>query len=83
MAAMNLPKAKHWERLVIVGLAMSIGLAFPILVPQAYMPTPVRLGHFPELLSSNFVFGIIAAWLFTKSDSWFEVSKVFMNDRVA
>ena len=69
MATMNLQKAKHWERLVIVGLAMSIGLAFPILVPQAYMPTPVRLGHFPELLSSNFVFGIIAAWLFTKSES--------------
>jgi hypothetical protein len=69
MATMNLPKAKHWERLVIVGLAMSIGLAFPILVPQPYMPTPVRLGHFPELLSSNFVFGIIAALLFTKSES--------------
>lgn len=69
MAAMNLPKAKYWEKLVIVGLAMSIGLAFPILVPQPYMPTPVRLGHFPELLSSNFVFGIIAAWLFTKAES--------------
>jgi len=66
MATMNLPKAKQWERLLIVGLAMSIGLAFPILVPQSYMPTPVRLGHFPELLSSNFVFGVIAAWLFGK-----------------
>ena len=66
MATMNLPKAKQWERIVIVGLAMSIGLAFPILVPQNYMPTAVRLGHFPELLSSNFVFGITAAWLFTK-----------------
>ena len=66
MATMNLPKAKHWERIVIVGLAMSIGLAFPILVPQNYMPTAVRLGHFPELLSSNFVFGVIAAWLFAK-----------------
>ena len=69
LAAMNLPKAKHWERIVIVGLVMSVGLAFPILVPQPYMPAPVRLGHFPELLSSNFVFGIIAAWLFTKSES--------------
>ena len=69
MATMNLPKAKHWERLVIVGLAMSIGQEFPILVPQAYMPTPVHLEHFPELLSSTFVFGIIAAWLFTKSES--------------
>jgi len=69
LATMNLPKAKQWERIVIVGLAMSIGLAFPILVPQSYMPMPVRLGHFPELLSSNFVFGVIAAWLFTKSES--------------
>ena len=69
MAAMNLPNAKHWERILIVGLVMSIGLAFPILVPQPYMPAPVRLGHFPELLSSNFVFGVIAAWIFTKSES--------------
>ena len=52
-----------------VGLLMSIGLALPIWVPQAYMPTLVRMGHFPELLDSNFVFGIIAAWFFTKSES--------------
>lgn len=69
MAAMNLPKRKYWERLVIVGLSMSIGLAFPVLVPYPYMPAPIRLGHFPELLSSNLVFGIIAASLFTKSAS--------------
>jgi len=69
LATMNLPKAKTWERFVIVGLVMSIGLAFPILVPQKYMPTPVRLRHFPELLSSNFVFGVIASWLFTRKNT--------------
>lgn len=66
MAAMNLPKAKQWERAVIVGLAMSIGLAFPLLLPQDFMPAPVRLGHFFELLIENFVFGVVAVLLFVQ-----------------
>ncbi|TFH32298.1 MAG: hypothetical protein E4G99_12910 [Anaerolineales bacterium] len=64
MAAMNMPKAKGWERVVVVGLAMSIGVSFPLLLPQDFMPAPVRLGHFFELFIENFVFGVVVVFLF-------------------
>ncbi len=66
MAAMNLPQAKAWERMVIVGLCMAIGISFPLLLPQDFMPAPVRLGHFFELFIENFTFGVVAAYLFLK-----------------
>ncbi len=66
MAAMNLPVAKTWERMVIVGLCMAIGVSFPLLLPQDFMPAPVRLGHFFELFIENFMFGVVAAYLFLK-----------------
>ena len=52
------------ERMILVGLALSVGLAFPILVPNPYMPWSVRQVHFVELLTENFLFGVLAAWLF-------------------
>ena len=53
-----------WEKPIIVGLLMSVGLSLPILLPQAYMPAVVRYGHFPELLLENFIFGVIATLIF-------------------
>jgi len=66
MTAMNLPKAAPWERMIIVGLAMSIGLALPLVLPQNYMPSGVRFGHFFEVLIENFVFGVVVVVLFGK-----------------
>ena len=62
--AVNLPLASRAERAVVVGLALSIGLAFPILVPNPYMPWAVRRMHFVELLIENFLFGVIVVWFF-------------------
>jgi hypothetical protein len=45
---------------------MSIGLAMPLLLPQDFMPAPVRLGHFFELLIENFIFGVVVVALFRK-----------------
>ena len=63
----NLPLASLTERMVVVGLALSVGLAFPILVPNPYMPWVVRKVHFVELLMENFLFGVVAAWLFSRT----------------
>ena len=62
--AVNIPRASLGERMVLVGLALSVGLAFPILIPNPYMPWSVRQVHFVELLMENFLFGVLAAWLF-------------------
>lgn len=63
LATRTLDTNKTWEKPVIVGLLMSIGLSLQILLPNPYMPATVRYGHFPELLFENFVFGIIATKL--------------------
>ncbi len=65
--ASALNRAVHWERMVIVGLSLSVGLSTLLLVPNPYMPDSVRLGHFFELLLENFVFGALLVQLFRSS----------------
>ncbi len=61
MATRTIGTGRRWERLTIVGLLMSVGVSFQILLPNPYMPDAVRYGHFPELFVENFLFGVIAA----------------------
>jgi hypothetical protein len=63
-AIVGLGNAKAWERFILVGLILSVGLATPLLVPNEFMPPVVRLGHFGELLLENFLFGLIVALFF-------------------
>lgn len=65
--ATNLKQIKHWERIVLVGLVLSVGLATPLLVPNEYMPVVIRSGHFFELFIENFLFGVLVAILFQSS----------------
>lgn len=64
VVVMNTPGATRRERVFLTGLALSVGLAFPILVPNEYMPFDVRKVHFVELLVENFLFGALIALLF-------------------
>jgi len=64
VVVMNTPGATRWERVFLTGLALSVGLAFPILVPNEYMPFDVRKVHFVELLVENFLFGALIALFF-------------------
>lgn len=52
------------ERAILVGLILSIGLATPLLIPNEFMPEVVRAGHFIELLSENFLFGVLVTLFF-------------------
>jgi len=67
--AIHLPYATPAERMVLVGLALSVGLAFPILVPNPYLPWTVRRLHFIELLTENFLLGVVAAWIFGRKST--------------
>jgi hypothetical protein len=58
---------KGWERLCLVGCALSIGLATPLFLPNEYMPGGVRLGHFFESLAQNFPLGVLVALLFQET----------------
>ena len=56
----GLPPVGRLERYMLVGLALSLPLAAPLLVPQGYMPMAVRIAHSSELLIENFLFGCAA-----------------------
>ena len=53
-----------------LGGAITVGLLFtllsgvaPLLIPNPYFPDSVRWVHFCEVVSENFVFGAVVAWL--------------------
>ncbi len=60
LALAGLTSAGRLECYLLVGLALSLPLAVPLLVPQGYMPMAVRIAHFPEVFVSNSVFGVAA-----------------------
>lgn len=46
-------------------LVMSVlGGVAPLMVPNPYFPDAVRLAHFFEVTTENFIFGWVAGWLF-------------------
>lgn len=55
--------SRGWSAL-LVGVTLSIlgGIA-PLMVPNPYMPTAVRLPHLAEVGVSNLLFGLFAGWL--------------------
>lgn len=68
---------KNLEKYLLIGLLLSVGLCTPLFVPNEYMPVGVRIGHFFELLVENFLFGVIAAYVFrSKQNSDFVSIKI-------
>lgn len=55
---------KGWKTYIITGLLFSILITSPLILPNAYMPAPVRLGHSFELFTSMFAFGILSIIVF-------------------
>jgi hypothetical protein len=62
--------ASRLEKSLAVGLTLSIvGGVAPLMVPNAYLPTPVRLVHLVEVGVSNFLFGAFVGWLLAARSS--------------
>jgi hypothetical protein len=59
---------RRWTGALAVGLAFTIlsGVA-PLLIPNPYFPDYVRWTHFGEVVSSNFVFGMIVGLIWGES----------------
>ncbi|MBB5518152.1 hypothetical protein [Amphiplicatus metriothermophilus] len=51
------------ERAILVGASFSIFMILPLLYPNAIMPAPVRMLHFVEIATSNFIYGLVATLL--------------------
>lgn len=63
-------KGKRLETALMIGLQLSIlgGIA-PLLLPNPYMPEPIRLVHGFEVGISNFIYGAIIGFLFGRKTS--------------
>lgn len=67
-AALALPvirmmKGRWWEAGLAVALLFSMLMAASLLIPNEFMPEAIRMAHFWEVSSSNFLFGWIVVWL--------------------
>jgi hypothetical protein len=70
-AALALPvirmmKGRLWEAKLAVALLFSVIMAAGLLVPSDIMPDGIRMAHFVEIISSNFLFGWIVVWLLNR-----------------
>jgi fatty acid desaturase len=62
-------KGKWPETALAIGLLFAIVMNAPLLLPNPYMPEPVRMAHLEETASSNLIFGVFVGWLLTQRQS--------------
>jgi hypothetical protein len=69
-------KGKWPEAAVALGLLFAVVMNAPLLLPNPYMPEPVRMAHLVETASSNFIFGVFVGWLLTQRYAFTSVATV-------
>ena len=51
-----------------LGVTFSVLMNALLLLPNPYMPEPVRMAHLVETASSNFLLGLMVGWLLTRGE---------------
>jgi hypothetical protein len=69
-------KGQWPETALAIGLLFAVVMNAQLLLPNPYMPEPVRMAHLVETASSNFVFGVFIGWLLTKRHAFAQVAMV-------
>ncbi len=54
------------ETTLALGFLFAVLMNAQLLLPNPYMPEPVRMAHLIETASSNFAFGLLIGWLLTR-----------------
>ena len=62
LPVIRMMRGRALEISLAVGLLFSLVMNSAHLVPNPYMPPAVRLGHFIETASSNFIWGMLIVW---------------------
>jgi len=58
-----------WREISLaLGVTFSVLMNALLLLPNPYMPEPVRMAHLIETASSNFIFGLLVGWLLTRDE---------------
>ena len=56
-------KGRRLEIALALAFTFSVVMNAPLLLPNPYMPEPVRMAHLVETASSNFILGLLVGWL--------------------
>jgi len=62
-------KGRWPETALSLGLLFAVVMNATLLLPNPYMPEPVRMAHLVETASSNFIFGVFIGWLLPEHNS--------------
>ncbi|OLD49726.1 MAG: hypothetical protein AUI63_02160 [Gemmatimonadetes bacterium 13_1_40CM_2_60_3] len=69
-------KGQRTETVLAIGLLFSVVMNAQLLLPNPYMPEPVRMAHLVETASSNLIFGVFVGWLLTQRHAFAKVAIV-------
>ena len=69
-------KGRRSETAFAIGLVFAVVMNAQLLLPNPYMPEPVRMAHLVETASSNLIFGAFIGWLLTQRPAFTEVAFV-------
>ncbi|MGH7710063.1 MAG: hypothetical protein ACREOG_02205, partial [Gemmatimonadaceae bacterium] len=65
LPVVRMMKGPWQETALALGLLFGVVMNAQLLLPNVYMPEPVRMTHLIETASSNFIFGFFIGWLLT------------------
>src|SRR5882672_1353527 len=65
LPVIRMMKGQWPETALAIGLLFSVVMNAQLLLPNPYMPEPVRMAHLVETASSNLFFGFFVGWLLT------------------
>jgi hypothetical protein len=71
-------KGRSWETALAIAVLFSVWSA-QLILPNPFMPRGVAMTHLLETVSSNFIFGWIVGWLFSRHHP--SVSDVFQRSK--
>jgi hypothetical protein len=69
-------KGQWPETALAIGLLFAVVMNAPLLLPNPYMPEPVRMAHLVETASSNLILGVFIGWLLTQRHAFARVVMV-------
>ncbi len=76
LPVIQMMKGEWPETVLAIGLLFAVVMNAQLLLPNPYMPEPVRMAHLAETASSNFIFGALIGWLFAKRQAHAHVAFV-------
>ena len=75
MPVIRMMRGRWPETALAVGLLFAVVMNAQLLLPNQYMPGPVRMTHLKETASSNLLFGLLVGWLLTQRQRFAKVAR--------